>query len=77
MTMKAAILKKLGAPLVVETMPDPVLGTGEVPEIGYSQVGLIVTTFDQHGGVHLTHEADHHLGTDLFLQDDYLDRSCM
>lgn len=28
--MKAAILKKLGSPLVVETAPDPVLGTGEV-----------------------------------------------
>jgi len=28
--MKAAVLKKLGSPLVVETIPDPVLGTGEV-----------------------------------------------
>jgi alcohol dehydrogenase len=28
--MKAAILKSLGAPLVVEDVPDPVLGTGEV-----------------------------------------------
>jgi alcohol dehydrogenase len=28
--MKAAILKAFGSPLVVETMPDPVLGTGEV-----------------------------------------------
>src|ERR1043165_956751 len=28
--MKAAILKAFGAPLSVETMPDPVLGTGEV-----------------------------------------------
>lgn len=28
--MKAAILKALGSPLVVETVPDPVLGTGEV-----------------------------------------------
>ncbi|MBR0833815.1 zinc-binding alcohol dehydrogenase family protein [Bradyrhizobium manausense] len=28
--MKAAILKSLGSPLVVETAPDPVLGTGEV-----------------------------------------------
>ena len=28
--MKAAILKKLGSPLAIETMPDPVLGTGEV-----------------------------------------------
>lgn len=28
--MKAAILKALGAPLAVETVPDPVLGTGEV-----------------------------------------------
>ena len=30
MTMKAAILKAFGSPLVVETLPDPVLGTGEV-----------------------------------------------
>lgn len=29
-TMKAAILKAFGAPLAVETWPDPVLGTGEV-----------------------------------------------
>jgi len=28
--MKAAVLKTLGQPLVVETVPDPVLGTGEV-----------------------------------------------
>ena len=28
--MKAAVLKALGSPLVVETVPDPVLGTGEV-----------------------------------------------
>ena len=28
--MKAAILKAFGTPLVVETVPDPVLGTGEV-----------------------------------------------
>jgi NADPH:quinone reductase-like Zn-dependent oxidoreductase len=28
--MKAAILRAFGSPLVVETMPDPVLGTGEV-----------------------------------------------
>ena len=28
--MKAAILKAFGSPLVVETMPDPTLGTGEV-----------------------------------------------
>lgn len=28
--MKAAILKSFGSPLVVETLPDPVLGTGEV-----------------------------------------------
>ena len=28
--MKAAVLKALGAPLAVETVPDPVLGTGEV-----------------------------------------------
>ncbi len=28
--MKAAILKAFGTPLAVETMPDPVLGTGEV-----------------------------------------------
>lgn len=28
--MKAAVLKSLGSPLVVETAPDPVLGTGEV-----------------------------------------------
>lgn len=28
--MKAAILKALGTPLSVETLPDPVLGTGEV-----------------------------------------------
>ena len=30
MTMKAAILKAFGEPLAVETLPDPVLGTGEV-----------------------------------------------
>src|SRR5262252_6239012 len=29
-TMKAAVLKGLGSPLAVETVPDPVLGTGEV-----------------------------------------------
>lgn len=28
--MKAAILKKFGSPLVIETAPEPVLGTGEV-----------------------------------------------
>ncbi|MBV9418444.1 MAG: alcohol dehydrogenase catalytic domain-containing protein [Alphaproteobacteria bacterium] len=28
--MQAAVLKALGSPLVVETLPDPVLGTGEV-----------------------------------------------
>jgi alcohol dehydrogenase len=28
--MKAAVLKSFGSPLVVETAPDPVLGTGEV-----------------------------------------------
>ena len=28
--MKAAILRSLGTPLAIETMPDPVLGTGEV-----------------------------------------------
>lgn len=28
--MKAAILKSLGTPLAIETVPDPVLGTGEV-----------------------------------------------
>jgi len=28
--MKAAVLKALGTPLSVETVPDPVLGTGEV-----------------------------------------------
>lgn len=28
--MKAAILKAFGTPLAIETMPDPVLGTGEV-----------------------------------------------
>ena len=30
LTMKAAILRAFGSPLAVETMPDPVLGTGEV-----------------------------------------------
>jgi alcohol dehydrogenase len=30
MTMKAAILRAFGSPLVVETIPEPVLGTGEV-----------------------------------------------
>src|SRR5271163_503460 len=29
-TMKAAILKAFGSPLAIETLPDPVLGTGEV-----------------------------------------------
>src|SRR3977135_4242664 len=28
--MKAAILKAWGSPLVIETCPDPVLGTGEI-----------------------------------------------
>jgi alcohol dehydrogenase len=28
--MKAAILKEFGSPLTIETLPDPVLGTGEV-----------------------------------------------
>ena len=28
--MKAAVLNAFGAPLAIETMPDPVLGTGEV-----------------------------------------------
>ncbi|CAN7579528.1 zinc-binding alcohol dehydrogenase family protein [Bradyrhizobium sp. LjRoot220] len=28
--MKAAVLKQFGSPLVIETLPDPVLGTGEV-----------------------------------------------
>ncbi|MFZ1887937.1 MAG: hypothetical protein WAU33_07890 [Candidatus Binataceae bacterium] len=28
--MKAAVLKAFGAPLAIETLPDPVLGTGEV-----------------------------------------------
>src|ERR1700759_1850677 len=28
--MKAAVLKKFGSPLTIETAPDPVLGTGEV-----------------------------------------------
>ena len=28
--MKAAVLKSFGSPLVVESVPDPVLGTGEV-----------------------------------------------
>jgi alcohol dehydrogenase len=28
--MKAAVLKTLGSPLAIETLPDPVLGTGEV-----------------------------------------------
>jgi alcohol dehydrogenase len=30
MTMKAAVLKAFGSPLAIETLPDPVLGTGEV-----------------------------------------------
>jgi len=30
MTMKAAVLQAFGSPLTIETMPDPVLGTGEV-----------------------------------------------
>ncbi|MEY9384320.1 hypothetical protein ABIF93_002577 [Bradyrhizobium japonicum] len=28
--MKAAVLKSFGSPLVIENMPEPVLGTGEV-----------------------------------------------
>lgn len=28
--MKAAILKEFGSPLIIETLPDPILGTGEV-----------------------------------------------
>src|SRR6202023_3953779 len=30
LTMKAAVLKAWGSPLAVETLPDPVLGTGEI-----------------------------------------------
>src|SRR3977135_946713 len=30
MSMKAAVLKAFGSPLTIETVPDPVLGTGEV-----------------------------------------------
>jgi alcohol dehydrogenase len=30
MTMKAAILKAFGSPLAIETLPEPILGTGEV-----------------------------------------------
>src|SRR3977135_1326822 len=30
MSMKAAVLKAFGSPLAIETVPDPVLGTGEV-----------------------------------------------
>src|SRR6185437_1302424 len=29
-TMKAAVLKAFGSPLSVESVPDPILGTGEV-----------------------------------------------
>ena len=28
--MKAAVLKAFGTPLAIETVPDPILGTGEV-----------------------------------------------
>ena len=28
--MKAAVLKAFGSPLAIETIPDPMLGTGEV-----------------------------------------------
>ena len=28
--MKAAILRAFGSPLSIETMPDPVMGTGEI-----------------------------------------------
>ena len=28
--MKAAVLRSFGSPLAIETVPDPVLGTGEV-----------------------------------------------
>ena len=28
--MKAAVLRAFGSPLAIETMPDPVIGTGEV-----------------------------------------------
>src|ERR1700716_3202552 len=30
MTMKAAVLNAFGSPLAIETVPDPILGTGEV-----------------------------------------------
>src|ERR1700738_4158310 len=30
LTMKAAVLKAWGSPLAIETLPDPVLGTGEI-----------------------------------------------
>src|SRR5260370_19014568 len=30
MTMKAVVLKAFGSPLAIETVPEPVLGTGEV-----------------------------------------------
>jgi alcohol dehydrogenase len=47
--MKAAVLKKLGAPLAIETVPDPVLGTGEVI-VDVAAAGVLAYAGDVYSG---------------------------
>ncbi|HEY4170433.1 MAG TPA: alcohol dehydrogenase catalytic domain-containing protein [Reyranella sp.] len=47
--MKAAVLKALGSPLSVETMPDPVLGTGEAI-VDVAAAGVLAYAGDVYNG---------------------------
>jgi alcohol dehydrogenase len=47
--MKAAVLKTLGTPLSVETVPDPVLGTGEVI-VDVASAGMLAYAGDVYSG---------------------------
>ncbi len=47
--MKAAVLKALGSPLSVETVPDPVLGTGEVI-VDVAAAGVLAYAGDVYSG---------------------------
>ena len=47
--MKAAVLKTLGTPLSVETVPDPVLGTGEVI-VDVAAAGVLAYAGDVYNG---------------------------
>jgi alcohol dehydrogenase len=47
--MKAAVLKALGTPLSVETVPDPVLGTGEVI-VDVAAAGVLAYAGDVYNG---------------------------